>query len=206
VYLFARYYDLSIGRFYALDPELGSLSMPQTTNRYMYCTNNPLIYTDSTGRFLNFIVQVAVGAVVGAVVGAAKESRGDLAKIVEGALVGSAFGALTGAVGGATLGRLLGPYALPSGKVLGGINAAQTIGKSSGTYITGLKTAPFATKEGVAEGVELMTAQTAKDLGRCIGWGTAFSAQRTYNSALGTSMSEGAAYMIEQFQRARSYR
>jgi RHS repeat-associated protein len=49
VYLSARYMDPSTGRFYALDPELGSLSMPQTMNRYVYCLNNPMLFTDPTG-------------------------------------------------------------------------------------------------------------------------------------------------------------
>jgi RHS repeat-associated protein len=49
VYLSARYYDPSTGRFMALDPELGKLSMPQTMNRYVYCLNNPLLFTDPTG-------------------------------------------------------------------------------------------------------------------------------------------------------------
>lgn len=50
VYLGARYYDPTIGRFCALDPELGRLSMPQTMNRYVYCVNNPLIFCDPSGR------------------------------------------------------------------------------------------------------------------------------------------------------------
>jgi RHS repeat-associated protein len=50
VYLSARYYDPAIGRFYALDPELGRISMPQTLDRYVYCVNNPLAFTDPSGR------------------------------------------------------------------------------------------------------------------------------------------------------------
>jgi RHS repeat-associated protein len=49
VYLSARYYDPTIGRFCALDPKLGHLSIPQTLNRYVYCANNPLIHTDPSG-------------------------------------------------------------------------------------------------------------------------------------------------------------
>ena len=50
VYLGARYYDPELGRFCALDPVLGRLSMPQTMNRYVYCVNNPLIFCDPSGR------------------------------------------------------------------------------------------------------------------------------------------------------------
>jgi len=41
-YIFARYMDPELGRFISLDPELGSLSSPQTLNRYVYCVNNTL--------------------------------------------------------------------------------------------------------------------------------------------------------------------
>jgi len=35
----------------SLDPELGKLSSPQTLNRYVYCANNPLRFTDPTGEW-----------------------------------------------------------------------------------------------------------------------------------------------------------
>lgn len=99
VYLFARYYDPEIGRFYALDPELGSLSMPQTLNRYVYCVNSPLIHVDPTGRFLNFVVQAAVGATIGAIIGG-------VSAIITGddIVAGVAGGAIGGAVAGLTMG------------------------------------------------------------------------------------------------------
>jgi RHS repeat-associated protein len=61
VYLFARYYDPELGRFYALDPELGRTSNPQILNRYTYCINNPLKYFDPTGR--NPVYYVIAGAI-----------------------------------------------------------------------------------------------------------------------------------------------
>ncbi|MEM0343597.1 MAG: RHS repeat-associated core domain-containing protein [Thermoplasmata archaeon] len=48
-YIFARYMDPELGRFISLDPELGSLRMPQSLNRYVYCVNNPLRFMDPTG-------------------------------------------------------------------------------------------------------------------------------------------------------------
>jgi RHS repeat-associated protein len=51
-YIGARWMDPELGRWLSLDPELGSLSMPQTLNRYVYCVNNPLRFTDPTGMKL----------------------------------------------------------------------------------------------------------------------------------------------------------
>ncbi len=48
-YYGARYYDPEIGRFLTRDPLKGERREPQTLNRYAYCLNNPLKYTDPTG-------------------------------------------------------------------------------------------------------------------------------------------------------------
>jgi len=45
----ARSYDPVIGRFVGPDPTVLWLFNPQNMNRYSYCLNNPLIYTDPTG-------------------------------------------------------------------------------------------------------------------------------------------------------------
>jgi RHS repeat-associated protein len=50
VYLRARQYDPDVGRFVSADPVLGSLSRPQTLNRYTYVSNNPLTHTDPSGQ------------------------------------------------------------------------------------------------------------------------------------------------------------
>jgi RHS repeat-associated protein len=49
-YYGARYYDATIGRFISADTIVQSFSNPQTLNRYSYCLNNPLKYTDPTGH------------------------------------------------------------------------------------------------------------------------------------------------------------
>jgi RHS repeat-associated protein len=59
VYLGARYYEPELGRFLSLDPVLGSLSSPQTTNRYVYCANNPELYTDPSGAIIDIAFDVA---------------------------------------------------------------------------------------------------------------------------------------------------
>jgi len=48
-YLYRRYYDPELGRFISQDPVLGSLSNPQSMNRYVYVVNNPIKYTDPSG-------------------------------------------------------------------------------------------------------------------------------------------------------------
>ena len=49
-YYNARYYDPELGRFIQADTEIPDLSNPQSYNRYSYCVNNPLRYTDPDGH------------------------------------------------------------------------------------------------------------------------------------------------------------
>jgi RHS repeat-associated protein len=49
-YYGARYYDPEIGRFISPDTVVPDPSNPQALNRYSYCINNPLKYTDPTGH------------------------------------------------------------------------------------------------------------------------------------------------------------
>ena len=49
-YYNARYYDPELGRFIQPDDRIPDLSNPQSYNRYSYCINNPLRYTDPDGR------------------------------------------------------------------------------------------------------------------------------------------------------------
>jgi RHS repeat-associated protein len=47
----ARLYDPVIGRFISADSIVPRPFDPQSLNRYSYCRNNPLIYTDPTGHY-----------------------------------------------------------------------------------------------------------------------------------------------------------
>ena len=49
-YYNARYYDPTIGRFISADTIVPNPANPQSFNRYSYCFNNPLRYTDPTGH------------------------------------------------------------------------------------------------------------------------------------------------------------
>lgn len=46
----ARLYDPIVGRFISADSVVSDLYDPQSLNRYAYCVNNPLIYTDPSGH------------------------------------------------------------------------------------------------------------------------------------------------------------
>jgi len=74
---------------------------PQTLNRYTYCRNNPLIYTDPTGHFFGFIIAIIVNAIIGAAIGAAV---GAGMAAITGGDIGQ--GALWGAIGGALMGGI----------------------------------------------------------------------------------------------------
>ena len=48
----ARLYDPALGRFLMPDPLIQNPASTQNFNRYSYCLNNPLKYTDESGEFL----------------------------------------------------------------------------------------------------------------------------------------------------------
>jgi len=49
-----RLYDPVLGRFLGMDPYVQIPDFTQNFNRYSYCLNNPLIYTDPDGEFFLF--------------------------------------------------------------------------------------------------------------------------------------------------------
>ena len=52
----ARLYDPALGRFLSPDPYVQMPDFSQNFNRYSYCWNNPLRYTDSTGEFITWSI------------------------------------------------------------------------------------------------------------------------------------------------------
>ena len=59
----ARLYDPALGRFLSPDPYVQAPDFSQNFNRYSYCVNNPLRYTDENGKW--FGIDDLIGAVVG---------------------------------------------------------------------------------------------------------------------------------------------
>jgi len=56
IYLRARYYDSTIGRFTSYDEIQGDISNPLDMNRYVYCRNNPIKYVDITGKSITIVI------------------------------------------------------------------------------------------------------------------------------------------------------
>ncbi len=115
-----RAYDPVVGAFLSPDPYVQAPDMPQNLNRYAYCLNNPLKYSDPSGEF--FIEAMMIGAFtniffqgvtgnlhnlgdalfaggIGALSGAVGFGAGQMVAGVAGN-IGFAAGAVTGASGG----------------------------------------------------------------------------------------------------------
>jgi RHS repeat-associated protein len=57
-YLQSRYYDPAIGRFISADGLIGETGDLLTHNMYAYCANNPVMYSDTSGKFPEWILDV----------------------------------------------------------------------------------------------------------------------------------------------------
>ncbi len=65
IYLRARWYDPSTGRFTARDPFPGLADLPQTQHPYAYVGNNPINLTDPSGKIAPLLIAAAVAYVAG---------------------------------------------------------------------------------------------------------------------------------------------
>jgi RHS repeat-associated protein len=61
-----RLYDPVIARFFSPDKYVANSSFTQDFNRYTYARNNPLLYRDPSGEFIQILVPIIIGAVVAA--------------------------------------------------------------------------------------------------------------------------------------------
>jgi RHS repeat-associated protein len=130
-YYGARYYDPQLGRFISADSIVQAPFDPQTLNRYSYCRNNPIIYSDPSGHW--FIIDDLIAAGIGALVGAVSAAiNGE--DIGQGALTGAISGALIyagGVLGGAAAGAINSSIQggdVGQGALYGALGAAAGIG------------------------------------------------------------------------------
>ena len=140
-YYGARYYDPIIGRFISADTIVPNFADPQSLNRYSYCGNNPIIYTDPNGHVF-WLVPILIGAAVGAASAAITDGN-----ILLGALTGAISGAIFFGAGELIHGAELAGSAFSAmeqagihaaaGGLSGGINAAITGGNIGLGMLTG---------------------------------------------------------------------
>ncbi|MBO7416069.1 MAG: VCBS repeat-containing protein [Bacteroidaceae bacterium] len=126
-----RMYDPLQGVFLSPDPYIQNPSNPQNYNRYSYCLNNPLKYTDPTGELFGIddaILGIAIGAVIGG---------------VSGYMIGDANNAsgweMAGYIaGGALIGGLSSWAGVYMAQDLGAVVAGMNVGSFSGTMFAGM--------------------------------------------------------------------
>ena len=58
-----RLYDPLTARMLSPDPFVQNASSTQNFNRYSYCMNNPLKYTDPSGEFWHLIIGGLIGGI-----------------------------------------------------------------------------------------------------------------------------------------------
>lgn len=114
----ARLYDPVIGRFFSPDPFVQAPSFTQAFNRYSYCMNNPVMYSDPDGEWLHIVI--------GAVIGGVSNLIGNWSNCDGFWQYAAAFGA--GAASGAVSVALPGWGSLIGGSITGATNSviAQT--------------------------------------------------------------------------------
>jgi len=84
-YYNARYYDPTIGRFISADIYVQDYTNPQTLNRYAYCQNNPLKYTDPSGWWtfgISINIMCGFGAGVNLSIGLFFDGKGDVGSVM----------------------------------------------------------------------------------------------------------------------------
>jgi RHS repeat-associated protein len=145
-YYNARYYDPQLGRFTQPDDIIPDFSNPQSYNRYSYCVNNPLRYTDPSGHWGQEVADWWSGTVdAGANYISASPSHwvwngtvGTLDSLVGGVgeplRLGSTAGALSGS-GNATAGQIAIGTVQEVSRAAAVIPVGAAIGKGVGTLL-----------------------------------------------------------------------
>lgn len=136
-----RMYDPLLGRFLSPDPFVQTPDNSQNYNRYSYCLNNPLKYTDPRGE--SIVGGIIIGSIIGAYSGGVLANEGILnpgkwkweSDKTWGYMTG---GLLTGALSGA-IGAAIASSSIPMANTLSIMGGSLT--NSLGTYTyTGGKT------------------------------------------------------------------
>ncbi|MBR4601509.1 MAG: VCBS repeat-containing protein [Prevotella sp.] len=116
-----RLYDSMLGRFFSPDNYIQMPDFSQSFNRYSYCLNNPLKYTDPSGEIAWFVAAALVGAAINVGIQAYNGNIHDAGDF----LMATGIGAVAG-VASAAVGMWLAPFA--GGGFIGGAVSGFAIG------------------------------------------------------------------------------
>lgn len=122
-----RMYDPILCSFLSPDNNIQDPFNPDNYNRYAYCLNNPLIYSDPSGEFWQIVIGAAIGGTVNWLHNGARFDAKGLGYFAVGAATGALSALTGGAIAGAT--KALG---LIPGALIGGASGALIGGASQG--------------------------------------------------------------------------
>ena len=135
-----RVYDPQIGRFLSPDNYVQAPDFSQSFNRYSYCLNNPLKYTDPSGEEAVLLTTLLISAAIAGTINVATNYQNidNWGRGLAYFAVGAAIGAAGSYVGGLAAYATLATGILP-GAVVGGVSGAITSGslQVANNYITG---------------------------------------------------------------------
>ena len=130
----ARLYDPHLGCFLAPDPYVQAPSMSMNFNRYTYCFNNPLKYTDPTGEFC-IGAAIFIGGFINFAIQGITDNIHSFGDCVKAWTIGGLSG-LTGAAAGAAVAGALGA-ATSVGSAIGYGALAGAAGGAAGGFVGG---------------------------------------------------------------------
>jgi len=131
-----RVYDPLVGQFLSPDNHVQAPYFTQSLNRYVYCINNPLKYTDPDGEIF-WLIPVGIGALIGGWTGhKIGEANGATGWKMAGYIFGGAL--IGGASGGAALGvSAAGGGAMLAGAAAGAVGGGGFSGLAGNNVLTG---------------------------------------------------------------------
>ena len=123
-----RMYDPVMSSFLSVDNYVQAPDFSQSFNRYAYCLNNPLRYTDPSGEIAvidDILIAAAIGAAISVTMNGISNSMNNVG-FFQGAGKAAIVGCLAGATGAgvAALGAGAGVVGMAAGAVSGGTSAA----------------------------------------------------------------------------------
>jgi RHS repeat-associated protein len=113
----ARLYDAALGRFLSPDPYVQAPDFSQNFNRYSYCVNNPLKFTDRDGKF--FWIPILIGAAINVAMQGLSGNIHNFAGFMVAAGIGGLSG-LAGGIAGQAIAGALGSATSLGGSILNG--------------------------------------------------------------------------------------